>query len=163
MEIGFVGKSVVVTGAGHGFGRAIAHAFCARGAVTWACDINDTGLEATAAEAKPSAGGRLTTSHVDVTDRKAVGAFWPCLAAISAMMAICASISVLRLRTARSRQMPLCDFADLRLCTTISSKERAMRAASVLCMKAPGSQPLKPSGVIRSACATAMISRQSGI
>ena len=32
MEIGFAGKSLVVTGAGHGFGRAIAHAFCARGA-----------------------------------------------------------------------------------------------------------------------------------
>lgn len=75
MEIRFPGKSVIVTGAGHGFGRAIAHAFCARGAVTWACDINDAGLEATAAEAKPSAGGRLTTSHVDVSDRKAVGAF----------------------------------------------------------------------------------------
>ncbi len=75
MEIGFAGKSVVVTGAGHGFGRAIAHAFCARGAVTFACDVNTEGLKVTAAEAKPAKGGRLATAHVDVTDRDAVGAF----------------------------------------------------------------------------------------
>jgi 3-oxoacyl-[acyl-carrier protein] reductase len=75
MEIGFAGKSVVVTGAGHGFGRAIAHAFCARGAVTWACDINGDGLKVTAAEAKPAKGGRLSIAHVDVSDRDAVGAF----------------------------------------------------------------------------------------
>jgi 3-oxoacyl-[acyl-carrier protein] reductase len=75
MEIGFAGKSVVVTGAGHGFGRAIAHAFCARGALTWACDINGDGLKITAAEAKPAKGGRLSIAHVDVSDRDAVGAF----------------------------------------------------------------------------------------
>jgi 3-oxoacyl-[acyl-carrier protein] reductase len=75
MEIGFAGKSVVVTGAGHGFGRAIAHAFCARGAATWACDINGDGLKVTAAEAKPAKGGRLSIAHVDVSDRDAVGAF----------------------------------------------------------------------------------------
>jgi 3-oxoacyl-[acyl-carrier protein] reductase len=75
MEIAFTGKSVVVTGAGHGFGRAIAHAFCARGAVTWACDINGEGLKVTAAEAKPAKGGRLSIAPVDVTDREAVGAF----------------------------------------------------------------------------------------
>ncbi len=75
MEIRFPGKSVIVTGAGHGFGRAIAHAFCARGAVTWACDVNEEGLAVTAAEAKPSAGGHLSVAAVDVTDREAVGAF----------------------------------------------------------------------------------------
>ena len=75
MNIDFNGKSVIVTGAGHGFGRAIAHAFCARGAVTFACDVNEAGLTVTAAEAKPAQGGRLTVATVDVTDRKAVGAF----------------------------------------------------------------------------------------
>jgi 3-oxoacyl-[acyl-carrier protein] reductase len=75
MEIGFAGKSVIVTGAGHGFGRAIAHAFCARGAATFACDVNTAGLEITAQEAKPRSGGRLSTARVDVTDRDAVGAF----------------------------------------------------------------------------------------
>ncbi len=75
MEISFPGKSVVVTGAGHGFGRAIAHAFCARGAATFACDVNTTGLEVTAAEAKPAGGGHLSIARIDVTDREAVGAF----------------------------------------------------------------------------------------
>jgi 3-oxoacyl-[acyl-carrier protein] reductase len=75
MEIRFPGKSAIVTGAGHGFGRAIAHAFCARGAVTWACDVNEAALEVTAAEAKPTAGGELRIATVDVTDRAAVGAF----------------------------------------------------------------------------------------
>jgi 3-oxoacyl-[acyl-carrier protein] reductase len=75
MNIDFAGKSVVVTGAGHGFGRAIAHAFCARGAITWACDVNEAGLAVTAAEAKPGGNGHLTTATVDVTDRNAVGAF----------------------------------------------------------------------------------------
>jgi 3-oxoacyl-[acyl-carrier protein] reductase len=75
MDIRFPGKSVIVTGAGHGFGRAIAHAFCARGAVTWACDINEAGLAVTAAEAKPAQGGGLSIAVVDVTDRDSVGAF----------------------------------------------------------------------------------------
>jgi 3-oxoacyl-[acyl-carrier protein] reductase len=75
MEIGFAGKSVIVTGAGHGFGRAIAHAFCARGARTFACDINTEGLKVTEAEAKPAKGGRLSIAPVDVTNRDAVGAF----------------------------------------------------------------------------------------
>jgi 3-oxoacyl-[acyl-carrier protein] reductase len=75
MNIDFAGKSVIVTGAGHGFGRAIAHAFCARGAATWGCDVNAAGLAVTAAEAKPAAGGALKTAPLDVTDRDAVAAF----------------------------------------------------------------------------------------
>jgi 3-oxoacyl-[acyl-carrier protein] reductase len=75
MEIGFTGKTVIVTGGGHGFGRAIAHAFCARGAAVWSCDVNEEGLRVTAAEAAPGAGGSLHTRVVDVADRDAVGAF----------------------------------------------------------------------------------------
>ena len=59
MHIDFAGKTVIVTGGGHGFGRAIAHAFAARGAAAWTCDINAEGLRATKAEAKPAPGGRL--------------------------------------------------------------------------------------------------------
>ncbi|HZS81265.1 MAG TPA: SDR family NAD(P)-dependent oxidoreductase [Stellaceae bacterium] len=75
MQIEFPGKKVIVTGGGHGFGRAIAHAFAARGAETWSCDINADGLRVTKAEARPAQGGSLEVRTVDVTDRAAVAAF----------------------------------------------------------------------------------------
>ena len=75
MHIDFAGKTVIVTGGGHGFGRAIAHAFAARGAAAWTCDINGEGLRATKAEAKPASGGRLEVRTVDITDVDAVGTF----------------------------------------------------------------------------------------
>lgn len=75
MNIEFPDKTVIVTGGAHGFGRAIAHAFAARGAHTWTCDILAEGLKETAAKASPAAGGRIATALVDVTDRAAVGRF----------------------------------------------------------------------------------------
>jgi 3-oxoacyl-[acyl-carrier protein] reductase len=75
MQIEFPGKTVIVTGGAHGFGRAIAHAFAARGAAAWACDIEEEGLAATEAEAKPAKGGSLEVRRVDVTDREAVAGF----------------------------------------------------------------------------------------
>ena len=39
VKINFSGKTVVVTGAGHGFGKTISLAFAERGAKVWACDI----------------------------------------------------------------------------------------------------------------------------
>ena len=74
MNIEFPGKTAIVTGGAHGFGRAIAHAFAARGARTWTCDILADGL-AEAAQATAAAGARLETGLVDVTDRAAVGRF----------------------------------------------------------------------------------------
>ena len=43
MNIEFGGKTVLVTGAAHGFGRAIALAFLANGAKVFACDVNTAG------------------------------------------------------------------------------------------------------------------------
>ena len=39
MNLDFSDKTVIVTGAAHGFGRAIAVAFAERGAQVWACDV----------------------------------------------------------------------------------------------------------------------------
>ena len=73
MEGSFQDQTVIVTGAGHGFGRAIAHAFAARGAWVWGSDINEDALAVTAREAP--ACDRLTVGRLDVTDRAAVGAY----------------------------------------------------------------------------------------
>jgi 3-oxoacyl-[acyl-carrier protein] reductase len=39
MEFDFSGKTIIVTGAAHGFGRAISLAFARRGGSVWACDV----------------------------------------------------------------------------------------------------------------------------
>jgi 3-oxoacyl-[acyl-carrier protein] reductase len=59
MSQDFAGRTVVVTGAAHGLGRAIADAFRASGAGVWACDINPA----------------EDVTRVDVTNRAAVAAF----------------------------------------------------------------------------------------
>ncbi len=66
------GKVLVVTGAGSGIGRAVANEALARGARVAAVDLNPATLDETAASA--SAGDRLSTHVVNVTDRAAVGA-----------------------------------------------------------------------------------------
>jgi len=75
MKIDFSGKTVVVSGGGHGFGRAMAHGFAARGAATWVCDVNEAGLRATAAEARPADGGAVVVRTVDVTESAIVSTF----------------------------------------------------------------------------------------
>jgi 3-oxoacyl-[acyl-carrier protein] reductase len=69
MKIEFAGKTVLVTGAAHGFGRAIALGFLANGAKVFACDVNLDGL----AETKRLGPG-LETFSLDVGDRTAVQA-----------------------------------------------------------------------------------------
>ncbi|MBW8724843.1 MAG: glucose 1-dehydrogenase [Inquilinus limosus] len=66
----FTGRTVIVTGAAHGFGRAIAAAFAGRGARVWACDVLAEDLAETGRLIGPAGAVRA----VDVTDRAAVQA-----------------------------------------------------------------------------------------
>jgi 3-oxoacyl-[acyl-carrier protein] reductase len=70
MNIDFTGKTVIVTGAAHGFGRAIALGFAERGAVVHVCDVNEEGL----AETVRLCGDRARAHRLDVGDRSAVQA-----------------------------------------------------------------------------------------
>lgn len=68
MNIGFAEKTVLVTGAAHGFGRAIALAFLANGARVFACDVNAEGL----AETGKLGSSKIQTFLLDVGNRDAV-------------------------------------------------------------------------------------------
>jgi 3-oxoacyl-[acyl-carrier protein] reductase len=80
MNVDFSGKTALVTGAAHGFGRAISVAFAERGAQVWACDVLEDELRETEALCR-DAGGSCRAVVVDVRDRAAVEA---CVAAASA-------------------------------------------------------------------------------
>ena len=69
MQITFNGRTVLVSGAAHGFGRAIALAFAGNGANVFACDVNADGLAETA-----RMGAGIKTFALDVGDRDAVQA-----------------------------------------------------------------------------------------
>lgn len=68
MNLRFDQKTVVVTGAAHGFGRAITQSFSRLGARVWAWDLNAEELEQTRAGAE----GHCEVQVVDVTDPEAV-------------------------------------------------------------------------------------------
>ena len=71
MNFDFSGQTALITGAAHGFGRAIAGAFGVRGANVYVCDI----VEQELAETVDIVGERCRGAVVDVTDRYAVGAW----------------------------------------------------------------------------------------
>ena len=74
MNVDFGGKHVVVSGAAHGFGRAISLAFAERGASVWACDVMADEVRETE-RICTSRGGVCAARVVDVTDKPAVDAF----------------------------------------------------------------------------------------
>lgn len=66
-EYDFTGMTVAVTGAGHGFGRAIAQSFAALGAQVFATDLSGEELEETAAHP-----GAIHTHVMDLTKPRPV-------------------------------------------------------------------------------------------
>lgn len=70
MDLDFKGRTVAITGAATGFGRATSRAFAKRGARVFAIDIDAAGLAETAA-----GHDGIATQIVDLTDHKAVGAW----------------------------------------------------------------------------------------
>ncbi len=74
MNFDFTGKTVIVTGAAHGFGRAIALAFAKLHGAVWACDVLAEELEETGAMCR-NAGGACEVRVVDVREKIAVDAF----------------------------------------------------------------------------------------
>ena len=71
MNLDFTGKTAIVTGAAHGFGRAIATAFAHRGAHVWACDVLGDELRETEALCQHGQ-GTCRAVVADVRDRTAV-------------------------------------------------------------------------------------------
>jgi 3-oxoacyl-[acyl-carrier protein] reductase len=74
MEFDFSGKTIIVTGAAHGFGRAISLAFARRGGSVWACDVVKDELLETERLVRAH-DGVCTTRVVDVRDKSAIDAF----------------------------------------------------------------------------------------
>lgn len=80
MNLEFNGKTALVTGAAHGFGRAISLALAERGASVWACDVIEEELIETSRQCS-AIGGTCPARVVDVRDHGAVEA---CVAEASA-------------------------------------------------------------------------------
>lgn len=68
MNLHFSGRSVLVTGGGHGLGRQMCQSFSALGAQVWTCDLSAENL----AETRALCEGACETRVVDVRDRIAV-------------------------------------------------------------------------------------------
>ena len=74
MNFDFTGRTAIVTGGAHGFGRAISVALAERGAAVWTCDLIEDELAETR-QLCEDAGGSCTVRAVDVRDKAAVERF----------------------------------------------------------------------------------------
>jgi NAD(P)-dependent dehydrogenase (short-subunit alcohol dehydrogenase family) len=74
MPFQFSDRTAIVTGAGSGIGAAVALAFARASAQLALADINETGIERTAAAAR-AFGAKVITSRVDVTQADEVSRF----------------------------------------------------------------------------------------
>ena len=73
MKLDFSGQTVIVTGAAHGFGRAICMAFAENGAEVWALDVLEDELAETGRLCRDRA-GRCQARTLDITQPAAVTA-----------------------------------------------------------------------------------------
>jgi len=87
MNIRFDNRTVVVTGAAHGMGRAMCVAFASLGARVWGCDVVAAELEGTRA-ACIEAGGVCEVRAVDITQPEQVRAFTREVEAVGAPVAV---------------------------------------------------------------------------
>ena len=71
MNVDFGGRTVLITGGGHGLGQEMCRAFGELGARVWSCDLDGEEL----AETRDLCGGSCETRVVDVRDRGHVGGF----------------------------------------------------------------------------------------
>ena len=74
MIVDLSGKTAIVTGAAHGFGREITIALAKRGAHVWACDLLKDELHETR-QMVVTAGGTCAARVVDIRDKHAVDKF----------------------------------------------------------------------------------------
>ncbi len=74
MTFDFTGKTAIVTGAAHGFGRAISLALAEHGASVWACDVIEDELTETR-RLCVVAGGTCAVRVADVRDKGAADGF----------------------------------------------------------------------------------------
>jgi 3-oxoacyl-[acyl-carrier protein] reductase len=74
MNVTFGGRTAIVTGAAHGFGRAISVAFAERGASLWICDLIAEELLETMQLCR-AAGATCAMGVVDVSEKKGVDSF----------------------------------------------------------------------------------------
>ena len=69
MNIDFAGRTVIVTGGGHGLGREMSRAFASLGARVWTCDLDEGNLK----ETQALMGEGCEVRVVDVRDGEGVG------------------------------------------------------------------------------------------